>query len=250
MSDQKLLTFKDDAGFQDALEFFMKDQRRSSGPAIGGVAIFKDPAGNVLLRAKNLVVARGRIFSLENLFKLDINPTVEDIKDFRQDRSRSVCLFSIGSGGTLPDDPWNPLIVNPWETAINTPIPFRSYTPSLGDSLPVELENIYYGKEEIEVGPDSAPAIQYFLKRMNINTNFVPEWHVDKKTNVCAVKNVLNIDKNDARGSKISEIAFFLASPKAGVNNFEGFEMFSRITFDTESLHDNKSLTVEYYTFC
>ena len=250
MSENKTLVFKEDAGFQDALSFFLRSSAQHDGPAIGGVAIFKDPAGNVLLRKKNLVVARGRIYSLENLFKLNLDPTVEDTKNFKQDRSRSVCMFSIGTGGTLKDDPWNPLIVNPWETGVLQPIPFRSYTPSLGESLPVELENIYYGEETNPNGPDNAEANQYFLKRMNINTAFAPTWHVDKATNVCAVKNILNIDKEDARGAKINEIGFYLASPKANVNDFEGYELFSRITFETEALHDNKSLTVEYYTFC
>jgi len=250
MSDNKVLVFKDDAGFRDAYGFLLKQGVKPDGSHIHGVAVFKDPAGNVLLRRKNLVVARGRVFALENLYKLDLDRTIEDLADFVQDRSRSICLFSIGTGGTLPDNPWNPLIVNPWETSIASPVPFRSYTPSLGESLPTELENIYYGKEDIEVGPDGAPAIQYFLKRMNIDTDFIPQWHIDRDTNVIAVKNILQIDKFDGRNYKINEIAFYLASPKEDENDFENFEMFSRITFDTESLHDNKSLTIEYYTFC
>jgi len=121
---------------------------------LGGVAVFRDRAGNVLLRKKNLVTLRGRIFTLNKLFtnsnrnvndaKLNVpfDPRMNDngvITDFNNvfsdtpaydtnkvqwnasnyitnDVDRQICLFRIGKGGAN----WTP---EGWEIVTNQPVP-------------------------------------------------------------------------------------------------------------------------------
>lgn len=60
----------------------------------------------------------------------------------------------------------------------------------------------------------------------------------------------LEISEKDARGSLISELGLF--SAKKNGNVYTDYELFSRVTFQTEPLNEslNKALLINYYVFC
>ncbi len=212
--------------------------------------IIKTPQGKVLLVKNNLIVLRGRTLALEKLFDLDLDG--EFPPDYIINRARKICLFKVGTGGTLPDDPFNPIVVQYGERDLASPAPFRTLVPSLGDVfIPDEAER-YFGENITSGGPDG-DVLDYYLKRINISTEFEPEWEFDQATNTVAVKMVLKLDDNDTKDMLINELGLFAAEvgvdAGTGVVTFNDPEMVSRITFDTESMSGNKEILIDYYIF-
>jgi len=229
---------------KDANEF---DTMKST-PCLRGIAVFKDTDGKVLLVKKNLVVLRGRTFSLEKIFDLDLDGSFAAITpEYVGNRSRHICLFKIGSGGTLPSDPFNPIVVQPGERDLAEAKSFRTLVPDLGDVFTAEEAERYYGEIITSGGPDG-DVYDYYLKRINLSNNFTPEWNFDIATNTTAVKVTLKIDNGDASGQLINELGLYIAQVGAGPT-FTDVEMISRLTFDTEPMSTNKEVTIEYYIF-
>jgi hypothetical protein len=97
---------------------------------------------------------------------------------------------------------------------------------------------------------DEGPCVEYYLKRTDIERGFAPEWQVDPDKEQACVKCVLELSDLDCRGKKINELAIMIARQVSGATpTFDRVEMFSRITFDTESMGGTKDLIVEYYLF-
>jgi len=260
----------------------------SKYPSIGGLVVVKDRKGNTLLRKNNLVVFRGRLFAIEKIFGQPFNvpykygkapnsyyaataagnekgtnpQDIEDLvlipsgEDLSSDLSgllnRRVCLFGIGSGGVTNEAWFSPSAVIPTCTSLSVPIAFCSENSDDRIANP----NFYY--DGIGTGSDT----KYYLKRVNTkdaNDNFLPNWVYDKATNTIAMMTTLHINEAylsnppDGISKKINELGLFMATEDynsvTGKSTFSNIELFSRITFDTESLSANKELLIEYYIF-
>lgn len=251
--ETRKLNFKDGLEFGDAAGKDKFEEIMNSAPdgmGLRGMVVFKTPQGKVLLVKKNLVVLRGRTFALENLFDMDLDETFPP--DYAINRARKICLFKVGRGGTLPDDPFNPIVVQPLERDLADPAPFRTLVPGLGDAFVGEEGDRYFGENIIVGGPDG-DVMEYYFKRINVSTSFNPEWEYDQQTNTVAVKMVLKLDDNDTEGMLINELGMFAAEmgveTGTGKVTFKDPEMVSRITFDTEAMKGNKEILIDYYIF-
>jgi len=213
-------------------------------PNYTGLVVIKDIEGNVLLRKKNLVVLRGRTFSLEKLFNLTIPNEVSG--SYISNTNRSVCLFRAGTNGTLVGQPFQPTAVNYDEEGLSVEVPFRSLAVGEEFSIDPIDESVYYTDERI-VGVGEDEVRHYYSKRLNIDSAFKPVWEFNKDTNTAYIKTTLKIGASDFRGEKINELGLFFADQSG--DTFTDMEMFSRITFDTESFPADKELTIEYYIF-
>ena len=165
--------------------------------------------------------------------------------------NRRVCLFGIGSGGVANEAWFSPSTVVPSSTRLVNPIAFCN---SDSEDYRVNPE-FYYGAEV-----DGDGKSQYFLKRINskdANDNFLPCWVYDKATNTIAMMNTLHINESflsnppDGIIKRVNELALYMATETivGGKSTFTNIEMFSRVTFDTESLYSNKEMLIEYYIF-
>ena len=272
--------------FQDSLEQTFKDQmsfHNNKYPSIGGLVVVKNADGEVLLRKNNLVVFRGRLFALERIFgqpfnvPYAINRTGDantgnskgsnplDIQDIVQSGlssgdtiennldyllNRRVCLFGIGSGGVANEAWFSPSTVVPTSTNLISPIAFCDGESDDYTNNP----DFYHGERDGK----------YYLKRLNTkdsNDGYCPSWVYDKATNTIAMMCSIHINESylsnpsDGQIQRINELALYMANETVtqdnGVNvsSFSNIEMFSRITFDTESLQSNKELLIEYYIF-
>jgi hypothetical protein len=166
--DYKKLEVRDQT-LEDMLhdEFVTKRDFHNPG-GMQGVAVFKNRKGDVLMRKKNLVVLRGRIFTLQRLFcetdrsaavsAFDIPttsaasffpdqvnvPTVSPWGSyvdnwngpggsFTNNVNRMLCMFRIGSGAyDVVNNPWT--LVNPphsYDLSLRNPKPFRVYDKTI-----------------------------------------------------------------------------------------------------------------------
>jgi hypothetical protein len=286
-----------------------------------GVAVFKDRNDNVIMRKKNLVVLRGRIFTLQRLFcetdrtstlmGYDI-PTPNAASFFpgqtnapnptpwgtyvdtwagggtlTNNLNRMLCLFRIGNGAYNIDvNPWS--LVNPphsYDLRLHNARPFRIFDKSVpGWTNPIvanNLEHIYpvknWGASADSIltsdadpnlanwthkritAANNAGEIQYLWKRFNCTTsdptnvnNFKPEWACHYGQNSACVKMTLWLDEGDASGDKINELGLYIANismSQAGKIEFKYPEEFTHLTFETEPMHGNKDIKVEYFLF-
>lgn len=165
--------------------------------------------------------------------------------------NRRVCLFGIGSGGVANEAWFSPSTVVPSSTSLVSPIAFCNE-----DSEDYRVNPEFYHGAEV----DGTGKTQYFLKRINskdANDNFLPCWVYDKATNTIAMMTTLHINESylsnppDGIIKRINELALYMATEtvKDGKSTFSNIEMFSRVTFDTESLYSNKEMRIEYYIF-
>ena len=243
-------------GLEDREFFANKDISKTKinpqpdGLSLKGKVVFKTPQGKILLIKNNLIVLRGRTLALEKLFDLDLDGTFPS--DYIINRSRKICLFKVGTGGTLPDDPFNPIVVQYGERDLANPVPFRILVPDLGDAFVQDEAERYFGENTVTGGPDG-DVLEYYFKRINISNEFKPEWEFDLNTNTVAVKMALKLDSLDVKDQLINELGLFAASVgvEAGTGNavFSDPEMVSRITFDTEAMRGQKEILIDYYIF-
>ena len=241
---------------------------RNKYPSIGGLVTVKNSRGEVLLRKNNLVVFRGRLFALEKIFgqmynvpyrygSIDPNAGAvlgtekgtnpEDIADIVKTfngktaadnlaelLNRRVCLFGIGSGGVANEAWFSPSTVVPTCIELVSPIAFCDENSEDWKVNP----QFYHGR---------ATDGKYYLKRINskdANDHFLPCWVYDKATNTIAMMTTLHINESflsnppDGIIKRINELALYMATETVqedGTSVFTNIEMFSRVTFDTES---------------
>lgn len=234
------------------LETGMGDGTLSPSISLGGTVLFRSKAtGKVLLRKENLVLLRSRIFALESLFKLLLpGELAGDLVPGNLDRK--VCLWKVGTGGTIPGSPFMPIVPQPTDKALASEVPFRVVKTGLGETLPIGDQDKYFGA--VEEGTGEALLTKYYLKRINVGNasdSYMSVWYLNRSTNTAYIKTTLDFDASDARGEKVNELALYLGAETVvnGKPAFTNLEMATRLTFDTESLQGEKEVTIEYYVF-
>ena len=194
--------------------------------------IVRDPnTGAILQTRKNLVIRRGREFSLRKMFNIPYSSETTV-----QLGNRFINLFGIGTGGTPSSEPFTPLVPTPGDSELNNPVPFRiapSSTPLSGsDALK------YFD------GRTMSSNISYYKKTFTNATLILDDANDDY---YC--KLTLNIDSTDARGSIISELGLYTSMLSNGI--YSNPLMATRVTFQSEPLTigTNKGLEIEYYVY-
>jgi hypothetical protein len=181
--------------------------------------------GKILVDTTNLVVQYGRLFVMEKIFGSIPNDQPTSHSD---NLSKTINLFGIGTGGSLPGDYFEPLLPTPSDTDI-TKIPFRDVSSQLSQ----DDANLY-----------AAPVLEsnrykYRYKKITSTT-----WNVDLTNNRISLLIFCRISNNDARSSIINEIGFY-----SSTSSNDHPVLFSRITFDSRKLIDADELDVHYEIF-
>jgi hypothetical protein len=228
----------------------VKAAREQGG--LAGLVVLRNPlTGEELLRKWNLITLRGRVLALELLFNdpvpLGTSQGSVNYVTGAQSLTRSIIMFSIGSGGAPAADPFNPVVPAYSDMALATPEAFRKTDTTNATTLaqfpaltPAE-QMVYYN------AVTSGTITQYYSKRFDV---LQPAWTVDTVNNEAYKKIILRIGDLDARGKTINELALQVANYNSGTNAMSGIEQFTRITFASESLvNPSKQLLVEYYIY-
>lgn len=188
--------------------------------------------GRVLINRKhNIITHRGRTFALEKLYGDTNNLNSYSIKNL----NRSINLFSVGDGGCPQGDPFSPILPSPLDLQLANKVPFQNKVAGDNGDNGVDTDK-YPVTPSTESGRDL-----YYYKRFNI---LDPEWFIDRPTNTVYKKLDLIVDITDCRNEYVNELGLFFST-----STFTQIEMYSRVTFPTESITGNKRILVEYYTF-
>jgi hypothetical protein len=240
--------------FLDAMKLADKIGQPSSRMGLRGrVRIHEiiDEFGNTILKQEkdNLIVLRGRTFALEKLFNDPIDPVSSG---YKVNMNRTICLFKIGAGGAdIESAPFQPFTPSYNDEDLALPIPFviedsnkysdpeKTNNPSIIDSMSEEHRKIYHLPQIRNNGTS-----EYYAKVFEVK----PQWVFNKTTNEVYKKIMLKINENEARGFMVNELGLLIAERDGNV--YKDAELFSRVTFDTESLTSlTKSLLIEYLIF-
>jgi hypothetical protein len=238
--------------FTDAINMAETTERSTSYVGLKGRVRLRDGVtGELILEKDNLIVLRGRTYALEQLFNDPIDPTASG---YKVNMNRTIGLFKIGSGGadvqSSPFQPFTPLYKDE-DMAI--PVPFviqdpDKYATAEKENNPSIIENLSTAQKKKYYLPTvkSNGTTEYFGKVFEV----APQWVFNKTTNEVYKKIMLKIDANEARGYMVNELGLVIAQYDATNNVWKDAELFSRVTFDTESLTSlTKSLLVEYLIF-
>jgi hypothetical protein len=238
--------------FEEALKIADDIRQPASRLGMRGRIRLIDPVtGKVILEKDNLIVMRGRTYALESLFKDPIDPAASG---YKVNLNRTVGLFKIGSGGadiqSAPFQPFTPLYS---DEDMAVPVPFvtldsgkydsqeKENNPSIVEQMSENQKRKYYLPTQRQDGTS-----EYFGKVFEVE----PQWVFNKSTNEVYKKIMLKIDANEARGYMINELGLVIAEYDATNNVWKDAELFSRVTFDTQSLTSlTRSLLVEYLIF-
>ena len=209
---------------------------------------------------KNLIVLRGRVAALEQLFKDPIgnNGVSGSVANpYLSNLNRKIVGFAVGSGGAVSaSSPFEVKAVNPRERWLSNAVPFRIHDSSATASTPEifipEAERPFYAKGEAVSGKPNQRA--YFIKRFD---NFTPTWNFNETNNEVFKEIQMTISASDCRtvaAPQLSELMLVMAELQAGADAngaavMTDIEIFSRITFPTEFLSSEKSLSVSYRIF-
>jgi hypothetical protein len=239
------------------------------GGVQGHVVMTDMETGQVILKKSNLIVLRGRLFVLEQIFNNhDLNTNVirdDDITSgYKTTSGRQICMFRVGTGGTpsLPLVPEAPVFYN---DRLIQPVPFRL---DVQDNIRNPYFNVAINKSIYSGVEDNDT---YYGRAYNYKAFDSAEWWINTDTLTGGVvyhKLTLTISEQDFRyipasvdtlniptyTPYINELALYFAAPSTdadGVVTFTDPEMFSRITFPTEplALTSKKSIRIEYYIY-
>lgn len=203
--------------------------------------VFKDKDGNVLFERTNLVVQRGRIFTLERLINRGIRDTdinVEDRQFHYDNPNRRLYFFSVGNGGTA-GGPFFPAQPAPTNDDLVNKVPFilteededvnvRTYPLP---PITVGNSNGYFGK-----GFENDPAFSIDLLEDG-----------DGVDNLVSLNINLQIDPNECRNLEINELGLYFAEVNVDGDVKPGTaELFSRVTFPSEIMTAEKVLYITY----
>lgn len=211
-------------------QMLMKDNHVQKGE---NFIVIRDPETNCILQVrKNLVVRSGRETILRKVFNLPY--AGEDKTKLDQ---RIVCSFGIGSGGTPVADPFNPIAPTPADSDMTAAVPFRTIANT--DSLTPADAKKYFDKRT--AGSDFKYYKKLFTNLEIVTDNVKDEYYI---------KATLDIAATDSRGALISELGLYSAL-NTGVDAYTNFKIFSRITFETESMTQStgKALSIDYYVY-
>ena len=222
---EKIIQLREDPVLSDLI-------KRSNGVKKNFIVVRDAETGAVVQTRSNLVLQTGREFNLRKIFGVPYaSETTANLNE------RTICLFGIGSGGTPLADPFNPIAPTPADVELNTRVAFRTLVE--GEALPAGDTAKYHSKETLG-GND-----HYYTKRFTGSPVLV----VDAPNDEVYVKITLDIVKEDARGSIISELGLY--SARLVGSNYLDPKIATRVTFQSEPLavETNKALVIEYYVY-
>lgn len=226
-----------------------------------GLVTMTDETGRIVFQARpNLIVLRGRTAALEQLFKHTIgNSGVSGAvsNPYLSNLNRAINGFAVGSGGSVsPSTPFEPRAVNPRDRWLTTAVPFRIHdstaSASNTDIYIPPAERPYYAKGDVVSGKPTQTA--YYVKRFD---NFTPTWNFNETNNEVFKEIQMTISAADCRtvaSPLINELMLTYSELQStqdanGCAVMTDIEIFSRITFPTEYLSAEKSLSVSYRIF-
>jgi hypothetical protein len=245
MNNRTKLIIKDDTLESLLHDEFVTHHDRST---LKGIVVIKDPEGKVLFRKKNLVVLRGRVFALEKVFNFPIDPELasfQEVPNYKENLNRQICLFGIGTGGASGNTVFEPITTDAHNEELYDPAPFRTFSTGGIDGLSeYEISNSIYTREVLD---EDLNLTHYYLKRINTNNGFVPEWNFDYVTNMSSIKNTLEIESHDFVDRVINEFGLYIAELDTGV--FSDIELFSHVTIPSQPLQMLNNFIIEYYLF-
>lgn len=231
--------------------FNINDKINNHKNYLKGHIILRDEFNNIILEKDNLIVLRGRTFALEKLFNESIST---ENSGYISNINRTICLFKIGSGGAdVQSTPFEPYVPAYSDIDLANPIPFITLDPNkMSDPDKVDNPSIVESLTE-------ADRSKYFLS-VNKDNDIIdyygkifegsPEWVFNKETNEVYKKISLKIDANEARGYIVNELGLVLAEYDSENTNYKDAELFSRVTFDSQSLTSlTKFITIEYFIY-
>lgn len=121
--------------------------------------VIKDAeTGKTLSVQNNLVALSGRALALRKLFNVLPAGTNQDA--FNQ---KSICLFSIGSGGTPASNPFQPTPPTAADRQLNTAVPFRTTNTATGTALTSDEQSWYTDSQT------TGSITKFFKKRFRIS---------------------------------------------------------------------------------
>lgn len=219
-------------GANDALE--LKDAFNKLSGKMGGVVEIRDgDTDEVLLKKKpNLFVQRGRAFGLELLF----NETVPADTGYIRNLNRTINHYRVGNAGTPDDQLFTPIPPNPQDMDLANKVPFRVVDLNDPDTFLSTDEEEMYHEMVVKNG------VKYYFGK-SFESGEVP-FVVDKANNEIYRILTLKIDVNDCRGEHINELGLCISA-----DDHTSSELFSRITFDSESFKNVKTLKILYYIY-
>jgi hypothetical protein len=258
MSEIKILKFNENNTFTDSNNI-TRPMPKNSNPFRGHV-VLRDENGDIILEKDNMIVLRGRTFALEKLFDSTASgsgfPT--GASAYIENLNRKICLFKIGKGGAPISSPFSPDAVSYEDTDLVEPIPFVIHDPtgteldpdnnSIIEDLPTRIAN---KPHKYQLGVNSTiisttGSKDYYAKTFDAD----PEWYYNLTDNEVYKKITCSIGLIDARNEIVNELGLFFGSYDNVTGIISNVEMFSRITFDTESLSNpTKQIIVEYYVY-
>lgn len=224
-----------------------------------GHVVIKDDKGNTVLEKDNLIVLRGRVFALEQIFgvpnDLNLGYNTNNLS------KKKIALFKAGKGGCIEGQPFNVIPVIPSDCReLGEAIPFK---PEIDG---VERPEGYYDKALL---PGERDKFGYYAKtidKIEWGKN-IPEGLYSEDQDEVYVKLTLKINKDDfatierqdenghteyIRSTFVNEIGLFIANHVKNdiADRMEEIEMFSRICFESEPLFNaTKELTIYYYIY-
>jgi hypothetical protein len=254
VSEIKKLKFADgkEGSLRDEFNLTSGSDKGASLGRMRGRVVMKDEDGNIILEKDNLIVLRGRTFALEQLFNDPIVPE----SNYRMNLNRKICLFMMGSGGAdVQASPFNPYTPKFSNEALGNREPFiildpnklsdpeKANNPSYVEAMNPELSDMYFDGVP---DADDPSVVRYYAKKFETE----PTWEIDKLNDEVYKKILLRVSPMDLRYKFINELCLCFAEYDAVTNTYKDIELFSRITFDTESLNNlTKQIIVEYYVY-
>lgn len=227
---------------------------------IEGHVIIRDAdTGEILTEKDNLVLMQTRVWLFEHLFKVDAPAEL----NYTKDNNRSVCLFTIGSGGAdINANPFAPFVPKFSDLELGQKIPFLTVDPDKANntesqanpSIVTELTDAQKAMYYMPVS-NSDGTTPYYAKRFKNATaskpfGDSPGWVIDNYTGKVAFAIKMTIDSIDARGNMFNELGLIAATYDSGSNTFNNPYLVSRITFDSESLSSlTKNIEIDYIVY-
>ena len=287
-----MITIKDQLAFKDghsnapSMEDFL-DVKHKKGPKTRITGL--DEFGNVLFDYEsNLVVLGGAITTLEKLWNVRSNLTIDTINNICEiepaeqttgilPQENCVCLWGVGIGGcgdafgSVRDVKYYEREVGQNGTTTTEMVPFRVVSSPLEDEDAAK----YFLMKEISAGHyayyaktfDEAPFIRSLWKdgvEGEDGTEVTDGVHDTTRTDDIEtfVEMHMTVEKNDVREyfdlngeiekARVNTIGLFTATPvytDGVITSYKDVKLFSKFNFDNEALSSRKALLLQYRVY-
>lgn len=282
--ENKVLELKENSNMIDeaSIAQYMKNNKLGTLKR-GHVKMYTDN-GECILEQDNLIVLRGRTFTLEKIFDCPSQDFIDPSYKTDNLANRKVGLFMVGDDGCQEGSPFviKPDILSNTKS-LGNPIPFRlkeeegfageeqyaliqEYQEGMSATEEIEVEdvdaegNTVVRKELLEIKPKA-----YYAKKFKIlkwgKSELDKEKGIDIEDEVY-IKLELKIESEDfrtikdydangdlitKRATSISELGLCITDDKY---SDESIELFSKINFPSEPMsNSSKTLTIHYYIY-